>query len=706
MNENDNKNKDKKQSKKEDDSKNDKDEDDNDNDNDKDKKNKQKKEDPLFFKVIKNTFLASTAVFTGMFAYISWKMNQEEAFTDYHTFSSEILPLGKVTKVRISDGVAYIRITTSEGPKGYKINVPNPDDFQRRLQQSQAELGIEMGDQVFAEFPPENRVFQEALNVLPTLIFVGVIFYFTRNLGGVIGKGTASLFSKKSSKVTRGKSTTSFKDVAGMDEAKEEIMEFVTFLKNPDKYKRLGAKIPKGAILVGPPGTGKTLLAKATAGESGVPFFSISGSDFIEMFVGVGPSRVRDLFKEARENAPCIVFIDEIDAVGRARSKGGFQNDERENTLNQMLVEMDGFGTTEGVIVFAGTNRPDVLDPALLRPGRFDRQIYVGAPDIKGRKDIFLVHLKNIKLDGELEDIAKKLATLTPGFSGADIANVCNEGALVAARKNSLTANFKHFEEAIERVLVGLERKSRVLSPNERNIVAHHEAGHAIAGWYLEHTDPLLKVSIVPRGTGTLGFAQYQPKDQYLYTKEQLIDRICVTLGGRVAESIIFGRISTGAQDDLEKVTKIASSQVVHYGMNERLGFMSFKKENNGEITVQKPYSQATSRLIDEEIRKIVVEAYDRTYELLTSKKDELLKVAAVLLEKEVLLRDDMRELLGPRPFSEKTTWAELTGETESATVVESTVAATSATINESTTTTTESGSGSATAAAPSSPAN
>eukprot|EP01133_Synstelium_polycarpum_P009764 gene9764-11402_t len=587
----------------------------------------------------------------------------DKGYIDYHTFRSQILPSGTITRISVSSNVATIFVKVPEGIRMYRINVPNVDDFQRKLEADQTELGIALGDQIFASYIAENRIFKELMGILPTVIFVAAITYFSRNLGGALGKGPGSLFSK--SKATRGKSTTTFKDVAGMDEAKEEIMEFVSFLKSPAKYKRLGAKIPKGAILVGPPGTGKTLLAKATAGESGVPFFTISGSDFIEMFVGVGPSRVRDLFKEARENAPSIIFIDEIDAVGRSRSRGGFHNDERENTLNQLLVEMDGFGSNEGVVVFAGTNRPDVLDNALLRPGRFDRQIYVGEPDIKGRKDIFKVHLAGVKCAGDREDLAKRLSTLTPGFSGADIANVCNEGALVAARNHALEATFEHFEKAIERVLVGLERKNRVLSKSERSIVAHHEAGHAIVGWYLEHTDPLLKVSIVPRGMGTLGFAQYQPKDQYLYTREQLSDRLCVTLGGRVAESIIFGRISTGAQDDLEKVTKIASSKVVHYGMNERLGVVSFKKESGSDITIDKPYSQATSRMIDEEIRKIVNEAYARTHALLIEKKEELIKVAAVLLEKEVLLRDDMRALLGPRPYGEKTTWAELTGETE-----------------------------------------
>jgi len=664
--------KEKKEKEKEKEKKQDKEKEEEDEEDEKEEKEKkEEKEDPEQKKKFTNLISRLSIIFGLSIIYLSLNRaleddsNSDAAFgiIDYQYLRSELLPRRSIEKIIITGNKAIISERNEDGTtKLYRINIISPDDFQRRLEEDQKELGIELNQQVFASFNEESKILREIFSVIPSLLIIGAIIYISRSLNGVLGKGPTSLLGK--SKVVKAKSTTTFKDVAGMEEAKEEIMEFVSFLKNPEKYKRLGAKIPKGAILVGPPGTGKTLLAKATAGEANVNFYTISGSDFIEMFVGVGPSRVRDLFKEARENAPAIVFIDEIDAVGRARSRGGFHNDERENTLNQLLVEMDGFSSTSDVIVFAGTNRPDVLDPALMRPGRFDRQIYIGAPDIKGRKEIFMVHLKNVKIDMDMEELAKKLATLTPGFSGADISNVCNEGALIAARHDAKKATFKHFEDAIERVLVGLERKNRILSPEERNIVAHHEAGHAIVGWYLEHTDPLLKVSIVPRGMGTLGFAQYQPKDQYLYTKEQLMDRICVTLGGRIAESIIFGRISTGAQDDLEKVTKIASSQVVHYGMNEKIGYVSFKKEND-DITVEKPYSQATSRLIDQETRKIVNEAYQKTYDLLITKKDELLKLAKVLLEREVLVRDDLRELLGPRPFSEKTTWAELTGEKE-----------------------------------------
>lgn len=500
--------------------------------------------------------------------------------------------------------------------------------------------------------------------IAPTLLSLGFVWYIFKRMSAS-SKGVFSI-GKTNARVitTEMKTKTSFSDVAGMDEAKLEIMEFVSFLKNPEKYKRLGAKIPKGALLVGPPGTGKTLIARATAGEAGVPFFSISGSDFIEMFVGVGPSRVRDLFSQARENAPCIIFIDEIDAVGRARSRGAFHNDERENTLNQLLVEMDGFTTTTGVVVLAGTNRADVLDKALLRPGRFDRQIYIDKPDIKGRRDIFRVHLKNVKMSEDIEEIAKKLATLTPGFAGADIANVCNEGALIAARHGKKTVDFVDFEAAIDRVIAGLEKKNRVLSPEEKKIVAYHEAGHATVGWFMEHTDPLLKVSIIPHGSAALGYAQYQPRDQYLYTREQLMDRMCMTLGGRIAEKIIFEKISTGAQDDLEKVTKLAYSQVTQFGMNERIGLLSFPNPKQDQITVNKPYSQATAKIIDEEVRKLVNNAFERTEELLRSKKEGLEAVARVLMEKEVLSRDDLAVVLGKRPFEEHTTFEQLTNTT------------------------------------------
>lgn len=404
-------------------------------------------------------------------------------------------------------------------------------------------------------------------------------------------------------------------------------MEFVNFLKNPSRYTELGAKIPKGALLTGPPGTGKTLLAKATAGEAKVPFISVSGSEFLEMFVGVGPSRVRDMFAMARKNAPCILFIDEIDAVGRKRGGRSFGgHSEQENTLNQLLVEMDGFNTSLNVVVLAATNRVDILDKALLRPGRFDRQIFCPPPDIKGRASIFKVHLGPLKTDLDKNDVARKLAALTPGFTGADIANVCNEAALIAARDLNSTISFKNFEAAIERVVAGLEKKTKVLQPDEKKTVAYHEAGHAVSGWFLEHADPLLKVSIIPRGMG-LGYAQYLPKEQYLYTKEQLFDRMCMTLGGRASEQIFFDRITSGAQDDLQKVTKNAYSQVVQLGMSERVGNLSFDMPEKGEMTMDKPYSEETAQMIDNEVRDLVAKAYKRTIELLTQHKPKVEKV-------------------------------------------------------------------------------
>ncbi|XP_039144474.1 LOW QUALITY PROTEIN: ATP-dependent zinc metalloprotease FTSH 8, mitochondrial-like [Dioscorea cayenensis subsp. rotundata] len=429
-------------------------------------------------------------------------------------------------------------------------------------------------------------------------------------------------------------------------------MEFVHFLKNPKKYEELGAKIPKGALLVGPPGTGKTLLAKATAGESGVPFLSISGSDFMEMFVGVGPSRVRNLFQEARQCAPSIIFIDEIDAIGRARGRGGFSgsNDERESTLNQLLVEMDGFGTTSGVVVLAGTNRPDILDKALLRPGRFDRQITIDKPDIKGRDQIFRIYLKKIKLDNEPSFYSERLAALTPGFAGADIANVCNEAALIAARNEESKVTMQHFEAAIDRVIGGLEKKNKVISKLERRTVAYHESGHAVAGWFLEHAEPLLKVTIIPRGTAALGFAQYVPNENLLFTKEQLFDMTCMTLGGRASEQVLLGKISTGAQNDLEKVTKMTYAQVAVYGFSEKVGLLSFpQREDSMEMT--KPYSNKTGDIIDNEVREWVAKAYKKTLELINEHKDHVTQIAELLLEKEVLHQDDLIRVLGERPF-------------------------------------------------------
>ena len=413
--------------------------------------------------------------------------------------------------------------------------------------------------------------------------------------------------------------------------------------------------------MIGPPGTGKTLLAKAVAGEAGVPFFTLSGSDFVEMFVGVGAARVRDLFKQAKEKAPCIIFIDEIDAIGRSRGKGQMpgSNDERENTLNSLLVEMDGFGTDSGVIVLAATNRPDVLDSALLRPGRFDRQISIDKPDINGREAIFKVHLKPIKVSDDID--AKKIAAQTPGFAGAEIANVCNEAALIAARRNKTAVDMQDFQDAIDRVIGGLEKKNKIISPEEKKIVAYHEAGHAVAGWFLEHADPLVKVSIVPRGIAALGYAQYLPKEQFLYQTEQLVDEMCMTLGGRAAEEIIFGKISTGALSDLERVTKMAYSMVSVYGMNDKIGNVSFYDSKSSEYKMTKPYSETTAETIDEEVRKLVAEAYVRTKSLLKSKEPELEILAKELLEKEILFQSDLENLIGKRPFAKETTYEAFT---------------------------------------------
>ncbi|MFZ1455419.1 MAG: ATP-dependent zinc metalloprotease FtsH [Saprospiraceae bacterium] len=488
--------------------------------------------------------------------------------------------------------------------------------------------------------------------ILPFALLIGLWLFIMRRVGGGAGGPGGQIFNIGKSKATlfdqNSKVNITFADVAGLQEAKVEVMEVVDFLKNPKKYTSLGGKIPKGVLLVGPPGTGKTLLAKAVAGEAGVPFFSISGSDFVEMFVGVGASRVRDLFKQAREKAPCIVFIDEIDAIGRARGRNAIQggNDERENTLNQLLVEMDGFSTDKGVIMMAATNRPDILDSALLRPGRFDRQIGIDPPDIIGREEIFKVHLKSIKVGPDINPAV--LSEMTPGFAGADIANICNEAALIAARRNKTEVDLDDFNYALDRVIGGLEKKNKLISPKEKEIIAFHEAGHAICGWYLEHASPLVKVTIVPRGMGTLGYAQYLPKEEYIIRTEQLLDRMCMTLGGRAAEKIIFDKISTGAQNDLDQVTKMGYGMVTIYGMNDNVGNVSFYAMSQDQFN--KPYSNETARLIDDEVRKLIDEQYKRAQELLTEKREELTLLATTLLEKEVLLKSDLERLIGPRP--------------------------------------------------------
>ncbi|KAJ4499504.1 peptidase family M41-domain-containing protein [Lentinula lateritia] len=591
---------------------------------------------------------------------ITWQ-EFRTAFLDKGLVDKLIVINGHKVRVKLhSNATGTMYPGSSIGSGDYYFSIGSVEAFERRLDEAQQELGIPSHERIPVAFTDEVSTFRVLLELAPTVAVIGFLYWLSKRGSGSsgsgifsIGKSRAKLFDKDTEVKVK------FKDVAGMDEAKEEIMEFVQFLKEPSKYERLGAKIPRGAILSGPPGTGKTLLAKATAGEASVPFLSVSGSEFVEMFVGVGSSRVRDLFASARKHAPCIIFVDEIDAIGKAREKGRSMggNDERESTLNQLLVEMDGFGTHEHIVVLAGTNRPDVLDPALMRPGRFDRHIVIDRPDVSGRKGIFMVHLAPLKLHESLADLAnlaQKLAVLTPGFSGADIANVCNEAALRAARKGSDSVESRHFDDAIERVIVGLEKKSRVLSPLEKKTVAYHEAGHAVAGWFLENADPVLKVSIIPRGNGALGYAQYLPPDRYLLSSPQLADQICVTLGGRVSEEIFFGteNITSGAQDDLQKITRYAFEACANYGMNQVIGPVSYGGDRGAKESWNKPFSEKTAETIDSEVRKMITGMYDRTRSLLSEHKEDVEKVAKLLLEKEVLTREDMINLLGKRPFA------------------------------------------------------
>lgn len=590
----------------------------------------------------------------------------------FQQFRDEYLYQGKVEKVNVLKNTEVEVYLTADAKaaaadKAVSKNVNGPsvtfpigsnDQFSNDWNAAIEKLpqGVKEPSVTWAE--PQSNWLRELFGnfIIPIVVLLAMWFLIIRKMGGGapggggggifnIGKSKAQLFEKGT------KVTITFNDVAGLDEAKEEVMEIVDFLKNPKKYTALGGKIPKGALLVGPPGTGKTLLAKAVAGEAQVPFFSISGSDFVEMFVGVGASRVRDLFKQAREKAPCIVFIDEIDAIGRARGKNVvMSNDERENTLNQMLVEMDGFGGDSGIIVLAATNRPDVLDNALLRPGRFDRQISIDVPDVKGREKIFEVHLKPIKIAQDLN--IHKLAVQTPGFAGADIANICNEAALIAARKGKSTVDMDDFNAAIDRVIGGLEKKNKIILPEEKRVIAYHEAGHAVSGWFLEHAHPLVKVTIVPRGVAALGYAQYLPKEMYIRNTDHLMDDMCMSLGGRAVEELVFGKISTGALSDLQHVTRMAYAMVAMYGMNDVVGNVSFYDPNNDQ-SFTKPYSEETGKLIDEEARKIIDQAYSRVKSLLNEKMDAVKTIAEELLKKEILYKDDMEKLIGTRPFEE-----------------------------------------------------
>ncbi|WP_297691348.1 ATP-dependent zinc metalloprotease FtsH [uncultured Eudoraea sp.] len=538
----------------------------------------------------------------------------------------------------------------------YVLDYGDLQIFQNEITEIKKENNLD----TIVEFDKESNVFMELLlSILPFVLIIGIWIYLMRRMSGGagggaggqifnIGKSKAKLFDEKTD--TR----TSFKDVAGLEGAKEEVEEIVEFLKHPDKYTSLGGKIPKGALLVGPPGTGKTLLAKAVAGEAKVPFFSLSGSDFVEMFVGVGASRVRDLFKQAKDKSPAIIFIDEIDAIGRARGKNNFtgSNDERENTLNQLLTEMDGFGTNTNVIVLAATNRADVLDKALMRAGRFDRQIYVDLPDIRERKEIFEVHLRPIKTSETLD--LDFLARQTPGFSGADIANVCNEAALIAARKEKKAVGKQDFLDAVDRIVGGLEKKNKIITPEEKKTIAYHEAGHATVSWMLEHAAPLVKVTIVPRGQ-SLGSAWYLPEERLIVRPEQMQDEMCATLGGRAAEKVIFNKISTGALSDLEKVTKQARAMVTIYGLNDEIGNLTYyDSSGQNEYGFTKPYSEDTAQVIDQEISKLIEEQYIRAIDVLKKNKDKLIALAERLLEKEVIFKEDLVKIFGSRPFEKE----------------------------------------------------
>ncbi len=556
-----------------------------------------------------------------------------------------------VSKPLFGDGV-------NQGPH-YYLKIGTSEEFRNRLDEARENFHFTKNEWVQIFYNNEQSIWDSFWAWMPFIFLIFIWIFFMRRMSGGaagggpgsqifnIGKSQAQLFDKES------EVKTTFSDVAGLEGAKEEVQEIVNFLKNPEKYTKLGGKIPRGALLVGPPGTGKTLLAKAVAGEAQVPFFSLSGSDFVEMFVGVGASRVRDLFKKAKDKAPAIIFIDEIDAIGRARGKNQMtgSNDERENTLNQLLTEMDGFGTNDHVIVVAATNRADILDRALVRAGRFDRQIYVDLPELNERKEIFEVHLKPLKIDNELN--INFLAKQTPGFSGADIANMCNEAALIAARQNKKHVEKQDFLDAVDRIIGGLEKKNKIISKKEREVIAFHEAGHATVSWMLEHAAPLVKVTIVPRGK-SLGAAWYLPEERQITTKEQMMDEMCAALGGRAAEEIIFGKISTGALSDLEKVTRQATAMVTVYGLSDKIGNISYYDSSGQNSGFNKPYSEQTARTIDEEVKTLTEEAYEKALKVLEDNKDSLSKLAQELLTKEVIFKEDLESIFGKRPWDKE----------------------------------------------------
>lgn len=658
-------------------------------------KNKRENEKPLFQNMIKsqggnkksgkprfNIYWIYGLIILVILMFQFFNVGQEPKLTDWNELK-QMLQQNDVEKIVIVNGKKaeitikesklndekYKKISNGEGGLGsygphYYITLVSVESFERRLEDAQ--MNIPDSDKLIPIAEERRDYLGETLGwLLPIIILVAIwLFIFRRMSGGGASGGPGGIFNVGKSKAQlfdpQSEIKIDFKDVAGLEEAKTEIHEIVDFLKNPKKYTELGGKIPKGALLIGPPGTGKTLLAKAVAGEAHVPFFSLSGSDFVEMFVGVGASRVRDLFKQAKEKAPCIIFIDEIDAIGRARGKNPNMgsNDERENTLNQLLTEMDGFGSNLGVIILAATNRADVLDRALLRAGRFDRQIHVDLPDLHERKEIFNVHLKPIKYDKKNLDI-DFFAKQTPGFSGADIANVCNESALIAARKGKKMVEKQDFLDAIDRIIGGLEKKNKIITASEKRTIAYHEAGHATVSWLLEYANPLVKVTIVPRGKA-LGAAWYLPEERQITTQEQILDELCATLGGRASEEINFGKISTGALNDLEKVSKQAYAMVAYFGMSRKVGNLSYyDSSGQSEYSFTKPYSDKTAELIDAETNRIVEEQYLRAKKLLEANKENLKKLAEMLLEREVIFTDDLISVFGERNFG-KSRWEEI----------------------------------------------